>query len=156
MKQSNGINNSFSSNFDTNFIEIIDQFLTFDSSVQKNNIERFFEIFYQESLKHKELFLNSSIQFNQFELRHILNIQNQIEYLSRESEITVLEAEELLNNLSKFCNFLTKNEIKNLYYLPPQRNKYAKKYSKNNYPILLEFSNYMKIKNYSLTTESIS
>lgn len=152
LEQSNCTNNVLLNKFDSNFIEIINQFLTDEPTVQKNNIERYFDLFYQESLKQKELFLNSSIQLNKLELKHIVNIQNQVEYLSLNSEITVSEAEELLNNLSKFCDFLTKIQIVKIYYLPPQRNKYPRKYSKNNYPILLEFINYMKMKNYSLTT----
>lgn len=141
------------SNIEIPLIEISEEFMMLQPNDQQNSA-LFIDFFYKECQKEKDLFLNqnSTIQFKKLEIKHILKIQSHIEYLVIKKQLEESMAFIFLNYLTRFCEFLTKKEITKIYYKKPQRNKKPQNISIINSPILMEFENFMKKKNYSSAT----
>ncbi|WP_342541909.1 site-specific integrase [Paenisporosarcina sp. FSL H8-0542] len=145
---------SFPNIIEKPFCGIFEEFINLQSKANQENSEKFILFFYKECQKEKEIFENqtNTVHFSKLEIKHMLKIQAQIELLIKHNQLEKIEALIFLDYLTKFCKFLTKKDIAKIYYKKPQKNVESQNTSIINSPILLEFENFMKVKNYALAT----
>lgn len=139
---------------DEQFVSLIKAFSEESNISHSIYLERFIHLFNKVSKKEKALFShkNSVIQLNNLKLTHIVKIQKHIQLLVTKNELEYFEATTMLNYLSRFCTFLRKKEIANLYYTPPKRRKTSSPNTQQDDAILLKFVQYLELKRYAATT----
>ncbi|MFJ7932945.1 tyrosine-type recombinase/integrase [Sporosarcina sp. NPDC096371] len=153
MELRKNVNNSSVHFYDKPFRKVIEEFLKENHLSEQNEIEPLVEFFYKEFLKEKDLFpKNKNINLKKLQINHVLKIQDQVEFLTTNNHLEKSNAASILIFLDALCRYLTKKEITKIYYRTPQTVKKPQRKIRNNYPILSNFKDYMKNKNYSNTT----
>lgn len=135
------------------YLIAIDEFLQETYNDYSVYHERFIKIVHMVLKNDKDLISpeKPTIPLNKLKLKHILKIQKHVQFLVSKKGLENSEAIIILNYLNKFCIFLRKKGITNIYYKPPKIVTSSLSIKQDDV-ILQNFRSFLEIKRYAATT----
>ncbi|MDN4607170.1 tyrosine-type recombinase/integrase [Sporosarcina highlanderae] len=153
MEQKNQQHYSSSYFYDPPIRKVFEDFISNLKPPQCDITEQFLDVLYRECKKEKALISKTgNLQLNNLRLNHFLKVQLEVERLTSNGSIKNFDAPAFYSLLSQFSTYLTKKEIVKIYYRSPNNNQRSYNVSRNNFPILTDFDDFMRIRNYSNAT----